>query len=593
METEASASAHETLGAIRSFSGRTWRWRVKDDRKAAALARDAGLSLSLAQLLSARGIAENDVADYLRPTLKRWLPEPLLLKDMERAIARTKSALEKGEKIAVFGDYDVDGSAAVAMIAGFFGDIGIPVRTYIPDRLREGYGPSVAAFARLRAEGATLVLTVDCGASAHEAVTAAQLAGLDVIVLDHHAVDTASPAFAHVNPNQPGDCAGCGYLCATGVAFLFLVGLSRDLRNSGYYDRRGVREPDLRRMLDLVALATICDVVPLVGVNRAFVQLGLPRIGDRAGLAALARIAKAAPPFTPQHLAFDFGPRINAGGRIGKCSLGSELLLVSEEASASELATVLDLHNRERRSLERRILQEAVAAVVPQSNSAFVLVSEDGWHSGIVGIVAGRLRERFGKPSFVIGFEGGQGRGSARSIPGVDVGAVVRRARELNLVDGGGGHAMAAGFSLSSAQLENFEAFLARELVEISAEIEASRILDIEAALSPASATPLMADELAHAGPFGAGNPEPNLAVLDAQLVHAETVADDHVRVRVRGGDGARLDAIAFRSAQSPLGKGLLDGRGGRIHLAGRLRADEWNGTRRVQLLIEDAAACA
>lgn len=593
MEPERSvASSEPAFKVARSFSGRPWRWRARDDHKAAALARDAKISLSLAQLLCARGVGESEVGEYLRPTLRHWLPEPLLLKDMERAIARTRAALEAREKIAIFGDYDVDGSASVAMLAQFFSALGGCPRIYVPDRLREGYGPSAAALTQLQNEGAALAITVDCGAAAHEALLAARECGLDVVVLDHHAVDVAPPAFAHVNPNQPDDASGNGHLCATGVAFIFLVGLNRVLRESGFYVRRGIQEPDLRLALDLVGLATICDVVPLVGVNRAFVRLGLARmVPGRTGIAALARIARVVPPYTPYHLAFMFGPRINAGGRIGKCSLGAELLGATDAVLADEMATLLDLHNRERQSLEKSILERAVAFASSQQNSAFLLVSEEGWHSGVVGIVAGRLRERFSKPSFVVGFEGGQGRGSARSIPGVDLGAIVRLAREKGLIDGGGGHAMAAGFSLARSQLAGFESFLMNELSGIAAKIDASQVLEVEAAISPGAATPAMADELALAGPFGAGNPEPHLVVPDALLVHAEIVREDHVRLRLRGADGARLDAIAFRAAQLPLGKALLAARGSQIHAVGRLRAEDWQGHRRVQLHVEDAAA--
>ena len=576
----------------KSFSGRPWVWRVREDARASELARNANISLSLAQLLTARGVNEQTVAAYLNPTLRHWLPEPLLLKDMERAIARTRRALEAQEKIAVFGDYDVDGSASTAMLSEFLHAIGVPVRVYIPDRMTEGYGPSTRAFNLLKEEGVSLVVCVDCGATAREPLTTAEAGGLDVIVLDHHAVDSAPPCIAHVNPNQPNDASGQGHLCAAGVTFLFIVGLNRLLRDSGFYAVRNIREPDLRLLLDLVGLATICDVVPLIGVNRAYVRSGLARLSSmaRQGIAALAAVARVQAPFTAHHLGFVFGPRINAGGRIGKCNLGTELLGTPDRERAHELATLLDLHNRERQTIEKSILDQAIVAAASQANAPFLLVASEGWHSGVVGIVAGRLKDRFGKPSFVIGFEGGQGRGSARSIPGVDLGAIVRMARDQNLVDGGGGHAMAAGFSLGRAQLDRFQAVLADQFTEISMHIASALVLEIEAAISPAAATVTLIDEFSKAGPFGAGNPEPHLVVPDGQLVHAEVVGQNHVRVRLRGGDGARLDAVAFRTANEPLGKALLASRGRRIHAAGRLRAGEWNGQKRVELHIEDAA---
>ena len=592
MQADDSSLATPAFRVEKSFSGRPWVWRVRDDVRAAEFARNANISLSLAQLLSARGVNEQTVAAYLNPTLKQWLPEPLLLKDMERAIVRSRRALESQEKIAIFGDFDVDGSASTAMLSEFLTAIGAAPRIYIPDRMTEGYGPSIAAFRQLKEEGVSLIVCVDCGAAAAEPLAAAETSGLDVIVLDHHAVETAPPCIAHVNPNQPEDASGQAHLCAAGVTFLFIVALNRALRDSGYYTRKSMSEPDLRLLLDLVGLATICDVVPLIGVNRAYVRTGLARASSlaRQGIAALAAIARVKAPFTAHHLGFVFGPRINAGGRIGKCSLGAELLGALDRARADELATLLDIHNRERQAIEKTILQQAIVAATAQANSAFLLVANDGWHSGVVGIVAGRLRERFAKPSFVVGFEGGQGRGSARSIPGVDVGAIVRRAREQNLVDGGGGHAMAAGFSLGRAQLERFQAFLADAFAEISTHIAAALLLEIEAAIAPAAATVALIDEFAKAGPFGAGNPEPYLIVPDAQLVHAEVVGQNHVRARLRGGDGARLDAVAFRKADEPLGKAMLASRGRRLHVAGRLRAEEWNGQRRVELHVEDAA---
>jgi single-stranded-DNA-specific exonuclease len=576
----------------KSFSGRPWNWRLRDDARASELARHANISLSLAQLLCARGVNEQTASAYLNPTLRQWLPEPLLLKDMERAITRMRGALERQEKIAIFGDYDVDGSASTALLNEFLQAVGAAPRVYIPDRLTEGYGPSTRALQLLREEGASLVVCVDCGATAREALAATATGGLEVIVLDHHAVESAPPCVAHVNPNQPDDASGQGQLCATGLTFLFVVGLNRALRETGYYARKSLNEPDLRFLLDLVGLATVCDVVPLVGVNRAYVRTGLAWLSSntRSGIAALAAVARVNAPFTVHHLGFVFGPRINAGGRVGKCSLGAEVLGTRDRARAEELATLLDIHNRERQSIEKSILAEAVVAASLQANTSFLLVANVGWHSGVVGIVAGRLKERFGKPSFVIGFEGGQGRGSARSIPGVDVGAIVRLARERNLVDGGGGHAMAAGFSLGAAQLDRFESFLADQFAEISTHVTAALAIEIEAAISPSAATTMLVDEFARAGPFGAGNPEPHLIVPDVQLVHAEVVGQNHVRARMRGSDGARLDAVAFRKADEPLGKALLASRGRQIHAAGRLRAEEWNGQRRVELHIEDAA---
>jgi single-stranded-DNA-specific exonuclease len=590
-ETIAASSGHGR-GILNSFSGRRWVLRGSDDERARALSRDAGISLVLAELLVARGIGADAVAEYLNPTLRNLLPEPLLLKDMQRAIERVRLAMEGQERIAVFGDYDVDGSSSAALLVNFFAALGTNVRLYVPDRLTEGYGPSASALLALKGEGISLVITVDCGASAVEALTEAQRQGLDVIVLDHHPVEASPPVIAHVNPNQPGDLSEQRHLCAAGVTFLFTVGLNRALREGGCYEGKDLAEPDLMSLLDLVALATICDVVPLVGVNRAFVRAGLVRLArlERPGLAALASVARIAPPFTPHHLGFGLGPRINAGGRIGKCSLGAELLSTADRATADEIATLLDLHNRERQNIEKAMLAEAVAAASGQANAAFLLAANEGWHSGVVGVVAGRLKERFLKPAFVVGFEGGMGRGSARSVVGVDVGAMVRQALEMSIIDGGGGHAMAAGFSLRASQLEGFHAFLVERFAQ-GADSEEARTLQIEAVVGPRGATPGLVEEIAKAGPFGAGNPEPFVMVPDGRVAFAEKVGDDHVRLRLVGADGARLDAIAFRTASQPLGKAQLAARGRTIHAVGKLRREEWQGRERVQLHLEDAAA--
>ncbi|MGB8365898.1 MAG: single-stranded-DNA-specific exonuclease RecJ [Rhizomicrobium sp.] len=589
---ELTTTSPGAFGVNASFSGRRWMLRDADDETVRNLARSANISGVLARVLASRGVQQDEIADLIDPTLKRLLPEPYRLKDMEKAVARTLAAIDRGERIAVFGDYDVDGSASAALLSDFLASIGRRPRVYIPDRLTEGYGPSARALLQLQAEGAGLVITADCGAAATAALDAARAAHLDVIVIDHHAVETAPPAFAHVNPNQPGDDSALGHLCAAAVAFLFLVALNRALRERGWYRAQGMEEPDLRAGLDLVGLATVCDVVPLVGVNRAFVRSGLARIAaavPRPGLAALASIAGASAPFTPYHLGFVFGPRINAGGRVGRCSLGAELLTAVNLAEAEPLARALDTHNRERQAIEAIILEEATAIAEAAGNAPFLLVAGEGWHSGVVGIVAGRLKERFGKPAFVAGLEGGMGRGSARSVAGIDVGAAVRAARKAGLLEAGGGHAMAAGFSLTDAQLEGFRAFLERWFASRNvAGMSTQMMLDV--AISAAGAAQALVEDLARIGPFGAGNPEPVCAALDVAVTFADVVGNNHVRVRLAGADGGRLDAIAFRAADTPLGLALLKARGRRIHAAGYLRADSWNGKTRVQLQIEDAA---
>jgi len=584
---EAGAAA---FGVARSFTGRRWLLKSADEGIERELLRE--ISPVLARLLALRGVPLAEAADYLAPKLKNLLPDPMVLKDMDLAVARVAAALASGQRIAVFGDYDVDGSTSAALLSDFLTALGAAPRIYIPDRMTEGYGPSPAAMKALQAEGMALVITVDCGAAAIAALNEAKALGLNVVVLDHHRVEVSPPAVAHVNPNQPGDTSGLGHLCAAGVTFLFLVALNRHLRAGGFYEERGMAEPDLRLFLDLVGLATVCDVVPLLGVNRAFVRFGLGQIGtlSRPGLAALAGVAGAKGPFTPYHLGFVFGPRINAGGRVGRSSLGVDLLTARDSDKAAEFAAQLDLHNKERQAIEKLILEEAIAMAQTQANAPFILVSGDGWHPGVVGIVAGRLKERFGKPAFVAGFEGGMGRGSARSIPGIDIGGIIRAAAESRTIEYGGGHAMAAGFSLTAAQLEGFRHFIEDSFSGTGPALAAANDLNLDAVSSPAGANVALVQEIALAGPFGAGNPEPLLGLPDLRVAFADVVGKAHVKLRLQGGGGTMLDAIAFRAVGTPLGDGLLGSRGKPIHVAGRLRQDDWNGRIRVQLEIEDAA---
>jgi single-stranded-DNA-specific exonuclease len=579
-----------TFGVARSFTGRRWLLKTVDAELEGALLRE--LSPVVARLLALRGIGIAEAADYLAPKLKHLLPDPLILKDMDLAVARMAAALNAGERIAVFGDYDVDGSTSAALLSDFLTALGAAPRIYIPDRMTEGYGPSPAAMRALHVEGASLVITVDCGAAAILSLQEAKSLGLDVVVLDHHHVEVSPPAVAHVNPNQPGDTSGLGHLCAAGVTFLFLVALNRHLRDSGFYQARGMAEPDLRLFLDLVGLATVCDVVPLNGINRAFVRFGLGQVGtlSRPGLAALAGIAGARAPFTPYTFGFLLGPRINAGGRVGRSSLGVDLLTARDPHKAGEFAAQLDLHNKERQAIEKLILEEATAMAATQANAPFILVAGEGWHPGVVGIVASRLKERFSKPAFVAGFEGGMGRGSARSIPGIDVGGIIRAASDAKVIEYGGGHAMAAGFSLMAPQLDGFRKFVEAQFSGAAAALAAVHDLYLDAVSSPAGANIALAREIASAGPFGAGNPEPLLGLPDARVAFADVVGKSHVKLRLAGGDGSLLDAIAFRAAGTPLGEGLLASRGRPVHVVGRLRQDDWNGRIRAQLEIEDAA---
>jgi single-stranded-DNA-specific exonuclease len=515
---------------------------------------------------------------------------------MECAASRFAQAVERGETIAILGDYDVDGACAAALLLRFLHGVKREALLYVPDRLTEGYGPSALAVRSLRERGASLLVTVDCGAAAHDALEAARDCGLDAIVLDHHPVEANPPAFAHVNPNGPDDRSGITYVCAAGLAFLFLVAVQRALREKNWFEAQGIIETDLLSLLDLVALATIADVVPLAGVNRAFVRQGLRKLErlERPGLAALARLASATPPFSAYHLGFIFGPRINAGGRVGRCDLGARLLATDDAAEADSLALELDRHNRERQAIEAHILEAADAIAATQSDNPFLLVSGDGWHAGVVGIVAGRLKERHAKPALVAGFDSATpesiGRGSARSVAGVDIGAIIRAARAESILETGGGHAMAAGFSVRRAKLEVFSAFLARHIEPQRSTVLLASELVADAILSPSGADLKLLDDIERAGPYGAGNPEPLFLMPDMLVVYAGIVGANHVRLRLVGRDGQGIGAIAFRAAETPLGKNLLKARSSRVHVAGRLKQDDYDGTAKVQFHLEDAA---
>ncbi len=581
------------LGVERSFGGRKWRQRRADDRQGLAIAQRFGIPELVGRLLAARNVTVDSAAAFLNPTLRELLPDPSRFRDMDRAVERLVQAITRREKIAVFGDYDVDGATSAALLHRFFGAIGIAVRLYIPDRLTEGYGPNAPALLRLREEGIAVVITVDCGITAFAALAAAEAAGLAVIVLDHHVAEPQlPPAAAVVNPNRLDETAGYGQLAAAGVTFLLVVALNRALRAAGWYgDGRG--EPDLKQWLDLVALGTVCDVVPLTALNRALVGQGLRVMARRGnvGLAALADVAglKEAP--GTYHAGFLLGPRINAGGRIGAADLGVRLLTTADAAEAAALARRLDALNAERRALEQAVLEAAIAQVEGQRTPerALVFASGASWHPGVIGIVAGRLKERYGRPACVVATADGIGKGSGRSVNGLDLGSAVIAARQAGLLINGGGHAMAAGFTVAAEQVTALAEFLNERLAS-AAGGPIVPLLEIDGAIAGAAATPELAQMVGRLAPFGSGNPEPRFAVSDLRVVRSEVVGEGHVRLLLVGNNGGRLKAIAFRSADGPLGQALLRGGGAPLHLAGNLRADNWQDREGVQLIVDDGA---
>lgn len=588
------------LGVDRSLTGRSWVSRLSDDRAAMAIAQREGLPEIVARVLAGRGIAPEDVASYLSPSLKSLLPDPSVLVDMDKAAKRVASAIMAGEKIAVFGDYDVDGATSSAVLQRFFHSVGSDLRIYIPDRIREGYGPNAPALMTLRDEGYRLVITVDCGTMAHRVLGVAADAGVEIVVIDHHQAEPAlPPAFALVNPNRLDDESGLGTLAAVGVAFLFIVAINRQLREGGWYSTR--KEPDLLALLDLVALGTVCDVVPLVGLNRAFVAQGLRIMARRGniGLAALGDVSRLDGKPGAYHLGFLLGPRVNAGGRVGRSDLGARLLTTGDKSEAEAIAMELDVLNKERQAIEADVLNLALEKLdLLQENKRLntapplVVVSGKDWHPGVIGIVAARLKEKYDRPSIVIAFDKkGEGKGSGRSIQGVDLGRAVTAALEAGHLVNGGGHAMAAGLTIREDKLDDFTAFLtARIADEVSGATE-SRALRLDGALAARGANRDLYEMLDKAGPYGSGNPEPRFAVPSMRVSFADIVGKGHVRCTLTGEDGSRLKAIAFRAADTALGKALLDRGTGPVHVAGRLKADDWQGRRGVQLTIEDAVA--
>ena len=587
------------LGVEQSATGRVWRDRL-DERgtlRSLSIVQRHALPELLARIVAGRDIEPDDVGAYLDPTIKGLMPDPSSLTAMDAAAARIADAIMRNEAISIFGDYDVDGATSAALLGTFLRRAGVEPLIYIPDRIFEGYGPNVPAIRSLAERGTRLLVTVDCGTTSHEPLTEASRLGLDVVVIDHHQADEQlPPAVAVVNPNRLDDVSRLGHLAAAGVTFLVLVAINRELRVRGFWTEARP-EPDLLDLTDLAALGTVADVVPLKGLNRAFVAKGLivMRRREHAGLTALMDVARLSGPPEPWHLGFMLGPRINAGGRIGRADLGAQLLMTQDPIEAGRIAAELDRLNRERQTIEQATLAEAeaeaMAALGIEEKGAVVVTAAAGWHPGVVGLVAARLKERFGRPAFAIALEpGDSGTGSGRSIPGVDLGRVVRHAVAQGLLTKGGGHAMAAGITLKRGALGAFRAYLEETLAPM---VEAARREDallIDGAVSATAANIDLHATIDRAGPFGSGNPEPVIALPGHAIAYAEPVGQAHVRARFRAGDGAIINAIAFRAVGQKLGDALLNNRGQPVHVAGCLAVDRWQGQERLQMRIIDIA---
>lgn len=585
------------LGVERSATGRAWldRLDLNATRTAAAIGQRTGLSEILARIVAGRGVDVDTAEGFLQPTVRALMPDPSTLADMDVLAERLAAAIASNERVALFGDYDVDGACSCALMTRYLRHFGIEPQVYIPDRIFEGYGPNIPAIDKLIDAGASLLITLDCGTVSDDPIAHAQGRGVDVLVIDHHLSDAELPKpAALVNPNRPDDVSGLGHLCAAGVTFMVLVATNRVLRQRG-----GTGLPDLMGLIDLVGLATVCDVVPLKGLNRAFVLRGLEiaRQQKNRGIAALALASRINGPLNTYHLGYLIGPRINAGGRIGDAALGTRLLSLDDEHQSLVIAAQLNELNAERQRIEVAAVEEATrvaeAEIGGGDGPPVLVLASANWHAGVAGLIAARLRERFERPAFAICLgPDGTGTGSGRSMPGVDLGSAVIAAVDMGLAAKGGGHAMAAGVTLRPGQLGPFRAHLAETLGASVAAARAVTALRVDAAITARGATPEFCHEIERAGPFGAGNPQPVFAFPAHRARFAEVVGTGgHVRFSLTSDDGARLKAIAFRAADTPLGQALLGaGNDTRLHVAGTLSLDHWQGREEAQLRVVDVA---
>ncbi|MBS0186097.1 MAG: single-stranded-DNA-specific exonuclease RecJ [Proteobacteria bacterium] len=586
------------------FSVLNRRWQVKEGDEKLSLFLEQRLNVppTIARLLSSRGFSNpEETQEFLNPTLKSSLPNPSIFKDMEKAILRLEKALLKNETIVLYGDYDVDGATSSALFKKFFDALGASVRLYIPDRIKEGYGPNTHAFESFFKDGIKLILTLDSGTTAFEALSYAHEKLMDVIVIDHHISELKLPlAYALINPNRSDESEhikqNYGNLAAVGVSFLTLVALNRRLREQNFYETRFIKEPDLRQFLDLVALGTVADVVPLTGLNRTFVAQGLKIMKKRTniGLKALADIAKITESPEAYHAGFILGPRINAGGRVGESSLGAHLLSTECLKEAQMISEKLHHLNQSRQEMENKMLSDALFKIEAHLKEnplpAALIVADETWHPGIIGIIAGRLKDRYDRPACVIALKDGIGKASGRSLPIVNLGKLIHQAKDLNLLINGGGHAMAAGFTIEESKIKEFESFLTEQIAQTLKETNYKPTLHIDGKLSLAALTLDFLKILEQMAPFGMGNPTPRFMVPCLRITNTSLIQNTHVRCTLRSEEGIKLDAIAFRAFNTPLGDALMDAKNHPFHFVGTFRRDSWNGREKIQMTIEDLA---
>ena len=574
-----------------SISGKNWILRKYNQENLNFIKDNFLLDEITSKLLSIRNIKKEDISSFLNPSIKNFLPNPDTLIDMQKSTSRTIEAISKKEKIGIFGDYDVDGASSTALLGNYFCHLNLDYEIYIPDRKKEGYGPSIKSFEELISKNVKIIFTVDCGTLSFEAINYAKKNNIDVIVLDHHQSEVKLPnAYSIVNPNRLDDKSNLQYLCAAGVAFMFLVSLNRSLRSINWFKDNNFTEPNLINYLDLVSLGTVCDVVPLKGLNRAIVKQGLKiiKLKRNLGIKTLLDICKIESKPSIYHLGFMLGPRINAGGRVGKCSHGANLLLNKDPKNSFKLASELDQYNKERQMLEKDLLQKILNQAKNYLKDPVLILSGSNWHEGVIGIVASRLKDKFNKPVVIISLEGQIGKASARSIVGFDIGSVIIAATQENILLKGGGHKMAGGFSIKVENIKKFKSFVFRKFRNINLDLSGDRPLLLDSIIAPSAVNIDFYNKVALLSPFGSGNPEPKFIIEDMKTIGGKIVGEKHIKSVLIGKDGSTIKSIAFNAADNDLSAYLAKKNNKTFNIAGKLSLNEWKGQSNVEFIIDD-----
>ena len=574
-----------------SLSGKSWILKQFNQEDLNFIKDNYSLDEITSKLLSIRKIKKEEINSFLNPLIKNFLPNPNILLDMEKATSRTFQTILNGDKIGIFGDYDVDGATSTALLGNYLSELNLNYEIYIPDRKKEGYGPSIKSFEELIKKKVKIIFTVDCGTLSFEAIDFAKEKKIDVIVIDHHQSEVNLPrAFSVINPNRLDDKSNLQYLCAAGVSFMFLVSLNRALRSKNWFNNKNINEPNLIDYLDLVSLGTVCDVVPLVGLNRAIVKQGLKVIKSKKnlGLKTLLDICKIESNPSIYHLGYLIGPRINAGGRVGKCSHGANLLLNKDPKNSFLLASELDQYNKERQLLEKDLLQKILNKTKNYLKDPVLILSGSNWHEGVIGIVAARLKDKFNKPTILISFDGNIGKASARSIVGFDIGSIIIAASHENILLKGGGHKMAGGFSIKLENVEKFKKFISKKFESINENLKIEKPLLVDSIISPSAVNVEFYKKIALLSPFGSGNPEPKFVIEDLKTINGKIVGEKHIKSILIGKDGTTIKSISFNAVENDLGGYLLKKNNKSFNIAGKLSLNEWKGQSNVEFIIDD-----